>query len=141
MMYMLRDVDPASPVQFSSSGLIGPIGDFSHKPSWYYVYTLRNQLAGLTFDHELDSGDERVRVYQFADPEKNRKVLAVWCPDDGGSAKGFQLDTGPSATRVTVVSLADGEINGIRKTVDTEAGKIAIDVSPSPVFITITGEP
>ena len=140
MMYMLRDVDPKSPIQFSSSGLIGPVGDFSHKPSWYYVYTLRNQLAGLLFDRELESGDDQVRIYQFTHPQKKKEVVAVWCPQDGAMVKGFQLHTDSAASRATVVSLADGKTEGIRKSVEVAEGKITIDVSPSPVFITISEE-
>ena len=54
--------------------------------------------------------------------------------------KGFQLNTGSNASRATVVSLADGETDGIRKSVEVAEGKITIDVSPSPIFITISGE-
>jgi hypothetical protein len=137
MMYMLRDVDPLSRVQFSSSGLIGPLGDFSAKPSWYYVHTLRTQLTGMVFDRELKSADDRVRIYRFIAPAGKRSVLAVWCPNDEDSVADFLLDVDQDAQTATLVSLADGKANGALRTVKVTNGKISIDASPSPVFISV----
>ena len=138
-MYMLRDVDPKSPIQFSSSGLIGPLGDFSPKPSWSYVYTLRQQLSGLLFEGQLPVSTERVRTYRFTHPASQKTVLVVWCPKDGDSVKDFELAMGTDADRATVVSLADREIGGITRTVNVTDGVIRLDVSSSPVFVTIEG--
>ena len=137
MMYMLRDVDPKSPVQFSSSGLIGPLGDFSAKPSWYYVHTLRTQLTGLLFDREVNSSNQRVRIYRFKAPEGARSVLAIWCPNDADSVADFSLDLDRNTTSATVVSLMDGVVNGTSRIVPATNGKILIDVSPSPIFISV----
>ncbi len=137
MMYMLRDVDPQSRIQFSSSGLIGPLGDFSAKPSWYYVQTLRTQLTGMIFDRELKSSDDRVRIYRFKAPVGKRSVLAIWCPDDSDSVADFSLDVDEDAHTATIVSLADGKANGSSRAVQVTNKKISVDVSPSPIFISI----
>lgn len=139
MMYMLRDVDPKSHIQFSSSGLIGPLGDFSPKPSWYYVYTLRKQLTGLVFDRELQTTNKRVRAYRFHDPSGERSVAALWCPKDGEFVRGYELDVTPDTGSRAVVSLEDGKTNGVSRNVQAVRGKIKVDVSPSPIFVT-TGE-
>src|SRR5690606_21447427 len=50
-MYMLRDTENNnSGVQFSASGLTGNKNtNHSPKPSWFYVYTLKNALEGMIY--------------------------------------------------------------------------------------------
>lgn len=140
MMYMLRDVDPKSPIQFSSSGLIGPLGDFRVKPSWFYLYTLRSQLSGLLFDRELESGDARVRIYQFRDPSQKRDILVMWCPQDHQIAVNFEWEVSNASHNPTVVSLADGEKHGIMTRLEIRDGKIKVSITSSPIFVTIQRE-
>ena len=77
-MFMLRDVDPKDAMQFSSSGLTGPKGDWTPKPSWTAVSTLRNTLKGMRFVADVPSGRDDVRVYRFAGG--GGKADVVWCP-------------------------------------------------------------
>lgn len=141
MMYMMRDVDPKSKIQFSSSGLIGPLDDFSPKPSWYYVYTMRNQLTGLVFDRELETSNKLVRAYRFHSPTGGKHVVALWCSVDNESVRGYELDVSPEADSCTVVSLEDGQTTGITRNVQTVNAKIKVDIFPSPIFITINDFP
>lgn len=140
MMYMLRDVDPQSRIQFSSSGLIGPLGDFSPKPSWYYVYTLRNQLSGLVFSRDVTPPDGRVRLYEFRHPQEDRSVFVIWSPTDGAPISGYIFNAPPGAHNALVVSLADGKINGVPEGLEVRNGKIKLEVTSSPVFVTFVEE-
>ena len=135
MMYMLRDVDPQSHVQFSSSGLIGPLDDFSAKPSWYYVYTLRNQLSRMLFNRDHTPSGERVRIYEFKAPDAERSVFVVWNPRDGEAGFEYGLSAPPDAHTATVVSLADGEINGKSRIVEVHNGMLTLEVTSSPIFV------
>ncbi|MBN2262629.1 MAG: hypothetical protein JW735_06945, partial [Prolixibacteraceae bacterium] len=65
--YMLRDVNPESSTQFSTSGMITRYGEWNPKTSWYYVYTLKNTLTNMRFAGKSTTGNENVYAYQFKD--------------------------------------------------------------------------
>lgn len=109
--YMLRDVDPNSSTQYDSSGLVGTKGDWTPKISWYYVYTMKNRLKGMTFTGEQASGNPSVWIYKFRQSGGNSGAYVLWCPTSNGTSLDYQLTlTGAPSTLVTMTS---GDTDGV----------------------------
>lgn len=136
-MYMLPDVNPQRETQFTSSGLIGPRGNHAAKPSWYYLFTLRNQLQGLIYDGEVASGAENVMIYRFKDPESKRGVYVLWSPTTNGTkVKDYSLSLG-GAAKATLVEMQKGKTNGVAKELTIKEGVVQVDVTERPVFVQV----
>jgi len=135
-VYMLRDVDPESVVQYDSSGLTSGKGEHKPKRAWYYVAALRNILRGTRFEAEIPSGDARVRIYRFRSDEASpRRVYAVWCPTGNETqVSRFSLDV-PEPCTPTLIALEPGSAEGRRTPMAVENGKVTVDVSERPVFV------
>ncbi len=133
MMYMLRDMDPASRTQFSSSGLVGPIGDFSAKPSWYYIYTLRNQLAGLVYEGEEKASTEHVIIHKFKALNSPKRVYVLWSYASGSTVVNYKLPV--TSVQTTLVMLKDGHTNGASRRLTNIGGVVEVEVTGSPVFV------
>jgi hypothetical protein len=139
-MYMVRDVDSLSRTNYDTSGLTGPKPDYVRKPSWYYVFTLKNLLTGTVFSAELPSGNTRVMVYRYDDPQTGRVVYALWSPTtDGTMVSGYRFKLDPPPAAATLVSLSDTSINGIETALQVVNGSVSLDVGESPVFVVVDG--
>lgn len=137
-LYMLRDVNADSVVQYDSSGLTTEKGRHEPKRAWYYVAALRHTLHATRFESEVPSGDARVRIYRFrSDDASPRRVYAVWCPtSDQTQVNGFVLDV-PNASAVTLISLEPQSATGREMPLVVEKGKVMIDVTERPVFVAV----
>ncbi|HPC95400.1 MAG TPA: hypothetical protein PLU87_10680 [Sedimentisphaerales bacterium] len=137
--FMLRDVDAQNTEKFSSSGLTTEKRN-SHqpKPSWYYVATLRHVLAGTRFDCEIESGDDRVRIYRFrSDDPSPRHVYAIWCPTaNQKEVQGFSFAM-PEAAAATLIALQPDSTTGQKTQLHFDNHRIEIDVTERPVFIVV----
>lgn len=141
-MFMLKDVKTNGTTQFDNSGLIGATGDPTVKPSWYYVYTLREQLDGLVFQGETKTGNSKVMVYRFKNPKTGEGIYAVWCPtSDGTTVTGFPLSVKGSPTSATLITLQDKQKHGFSKKLPLTAGAVRVDVSERPVFVKVDRMP
>ncbi len=138
-MYMLRDVDPASTTQFSSSGLVTQKGAWTPKPAWWYVATLKNRLAGMRWAGEQPSGDPNVRVYKFKSALGPGGAYAVWRPtSDGAAATGYRLVLPAKATRATRITLTTGRATGEAAPLSLAAGnKATLAVSERPLLVLV----
>jgi hypothetical protein len=139
-MYMLRDVDPASTTQFSSSGLVTEKGAWKPKLSWYYVYALKNRLAGMRFAGEQVSGKPNVSVYKFKSAKavngKSGGAYVMWCPTSNGTEeKNVTLTLSGKPTTATLVTLSGGDTKGAATPLRIMGGKVTIDASERPVFV------
>jgi len=137
-LYMLRDVNPNSVVQYDSSGLTSEKGKHEPKRAWYYVAALRNVLRGTRFESEVPSGDGRVRIYQFrSDDAPPRRVYAIWCPTSGQTqVNGFSLDV-PNASVATLITLEPRSATGQKTPMAVENGKVTVNVSERPIFVAV----
>jgi hypothetical protein len=137
MMYMLRDVDPLSQVQFTSSGLIGPVRNFSAKPSWYYVSTLRNVLTGLVFESERTSLSGEVIISKFEDLKNSKSVYVLWCPLENCVIAKYRLPVEGTLAKARLVSLKHREKSGVFLPLEIHENTIEVDVSGTPVFVEV----
>lgn len=138
-MYMLRDVDPASTTQFSSSGLVTQKGAWTPKPAWWYVAALKNRLAGMRWVGEQPSGDPNVRVYRFKSASGPGGAYAVWRPtSDGATVAGYRLALPARVTRATQVTLAAGSATGQATPLSRTA---TLSVSERPLLVLVDHMP
>ncbi len=138
-MYMLRDVDPASTTQFSSSGLVTEKGAWKPKISWYYVYALKNRLAGMRFMGEPVSGKPNISIYKFKSVKvvngKTGGAYAVWCPTSNGTEEKITLTLAGKPTSATLVTLSPTDTKGTATPLRITNGKVTLDASERPIFV------
>ncbi|MEO1052249.1 MAG: discoidin domain-containing protein [Bacteroidota bacterium] len=139
-LYMLRDVNPNSATQYQTSGLTESKDSlWRPKPSWYYVYTMKNRLTGMKFDSEVMSGRSDVMIYKFNNPSRAEAAYAVWCPTSNATTvSGYTLDLLSSETTARRITLVDGNIDGVEDTLTVSSSQVTIDVSEKPVFILVS---
>lgn len=137
-MFMLRDVDSKDTTWFATCGLVGPKGDWTPKKSWYYVYTLKNTLKNMVFIGEETSGDPNVLIYKFRNIAGKNGVYVVWSKTkENYIVKDFQLILKGNPGSVKKVEMVIGEIHGKNTGLTILKGKVAVDVTERPVFITV----
>ena len=138
-MFMLRNTNESSSVQFSNCGLTSSKSmGWIPKTSWYYVYTLKNTLTNMRFVEEERTGNPSVTVYKFKDLSSNRGAYVVWCPtSEGKTVSGYTLNISESATKAIKISLKDGDTNGISTMHSISANTVKVNVSESPIFIVV----
>ncbi|AHF17065.1 hypothetical protein [Niabella soli] len=134
-MYMSRDYDPNNKTWFSSTGLMGPKGDFTPKKSWYYVYTLKNVLTNMHFMGSQNSTDPNVLVYKFKDVASSKGVYVVWAKTSKDyKVPGYTLSI-PAAKSAQLTSLVPGSNQGTTQSLTISQGTVHFDVSEKPVFL------
>ncbi len=137
-MYMLRDVNPHSGTKYSSSGLVGPKGDWTPKPSWYHVYTLKNRLTGMKFTGKQPSGNPNVWIYKFKSITSNNGAYVIWCPTSNGTAvNNYQLSLSPNAATATLITLQNGDTDGVPSSLTISGSKVEVNVSEGPKFVLV----
>ncbi len=134
-MFMLRDVNSDSPYLFQTCGLMGPKGDWTPKPSWYYVYTMKNRFKGMAFEKEIPSGDPNVWIYQFRHKESGDALYAVWSPTSNNTrVNNYQLQLG-GESNAYMVEMQHGDKDGIVSQLPISNGKVTVNVSERPIFV------
>ncbi|GHA56688.1 glycoside hydrolase family protein [Pontibacter akesuensis] len=134
-MYMLRDVNPDADVQYCTSGLTSSKETgWKLKPSWYYVYTLKNRLKGMHFTGGAEKAG--AMVYTFRNNETGQGAYVVWSPTStGATIKDYELTIPKNNTSVKKVALANGQQNGIETPLKLTGQQVKFDVTESPVFV------
>lgn len=137
-MYMLRDVDARSHIQYSSSGLTSSqqTGN-TPKISWFYLYSLKNILKGMRFVNESVSASKHVMIYKFSN-DKDKIIYALWCPtQENKEIKNFKFTIKTKYKGLKLVELVPNSIQGITTPVKLNNDSILIDVSEKVKFIVI----
>lgn len=139
MMYMLKDVDANSPTRYNTSGLTASKDSLcAPKPSWFYVYTMKNHLAGTHFETEIASGNPSVKIYKFVADSSSNAVYALWSPTSNqSSVQGYNLQLSAGETAAMWVELQVGNINGKQTILAVDNGAVNVDVSERPVFVAV----
>ncbi len=137
-MYMLRDINPESTKWYTSSGLIGPKGDWSPKKSWYYVYTLKNSLSNMVYIGEEASSDPNVLIYKFRNVSDSSGAYVVWAKTKiNYTLPSYKLKLVGSPTLAKKNELTVGEINGTQSSLSIKENGVTISVSERPVIILV----
>ncbi len=138
-MFMLRDVDPASTTMFDTSGLTSSVATgWVPKISWYYVYTLKNRLTGMHYLSEPASGNGNVRIYKFKNAAGTNGGYVIWCPTaNNTTVNSYQLTLAGTPSTATLVTMANGDTDGVPSTLTITAGKVTVNVSERPIFVLV----
>ena len=139
-MYMLRDVyETPDPEFWATSGLTTSKEDgWQPKKSWYYVYTLKNALAGLHYVDEQPSGNANVWIYRFADSTGTIKAYVLWSPTaNNTTVNNYQLALAGSPASATLVTMANGDTDGVSSALTVSGGKVTVNVSERPIFVKV----
>ncbi|MBO9619029.1 MAG: hypothetical protein J7539_08350 [Niabella sp.] len=135
-MFVSRDVNPNDKTWFSSSGLIGPKGNFTPKKSWYYVYTLKQVLTNMYFIGTLRSPDPNVLIYKFKDASSTKGVYVVWAKTSKDyKIAGYALPVPAAAKNIQLTTMTPGKNQGSTQNLSVNKGNVYFDVSEKPVFV------
>lgn len=137
-MFSLRDGNPADPTWFSSSGLIGPKGNFAPKKSWYYVYTMKNLLTNMKFIGEQKPENADVLIYKFKNVKTNQGVYAVWAKtSEGKNFENVPIKLSSNAKKAVHVDLVAGLKEGSASDITLKNNMVFVNVSEKPIFIQV----
>ncbi len=136
-LYMLRDVNPNISTQYHTSGLTESKDSlWTPKPSWYYVYTLKNRLMGMKFDQKIAYGSSNVWVYKFKNPTNPQVAYVLWSPtSDGTVIENYQLNLGSGETTATKVDFVAGDVDGVDSVLTITSGAVTLKVTEKPIIV------
>lgn len=104
-MLILGDV-----TQFSTSGLVAQKNDWTPKPSWYYVYTMKNTLANMVFLGEQTSTDPNILIYKFKNVTSSEGAHVVWAKaKQNYTVSNYMLNLTGTPTSATRVDMVNGD--------------------------------
>jgi hypothetical protein len=143
-LYVLRDscvtTDTACmpQIQFNTAGLTGVKGDWTPKPSWYFLATFRTRLGTMVFKEKQTSGNPNVNVYALADTASAGGALVVWAPSStAAEIQGYSLALPAGAKAAKAVTLADQMQNGVEAALTPSGGSVTIDVTETPTIVLV----
>lgn len=135
-MYLFRDVDANSSTKYDSSGLVTKKGEWSPRPSWYYVSTIKNRLKGMRFKEAVASGNTLVSIYKFGSADGSSNAYALWCPTSNNSVvSNYQMSVPGGSSGLKLITLAAGSALGVETPLQIVNGKVTIPVSERPVLV------
>lgn len=124
-------------------GVYGTCGfitvDEEYKPSWYYVKTLKDALAGMVFLDEYPSGNENVWIYRFKNLETNKGAYVLWCPTaNGTSVSNYELNIDESPIgNAWLIEMEHNYETGKKTELTIKEQKANLYVSERPVIVLI----
>jgi hypothetical protein len=98
---------------------------------------VRARLASFGFDGPLASGNANVRVAKFRDSKSSKRAFILWAPTSNDTiVPAFSLPVG-TATKATLVTLADQQPTGVEAVLPILAGAVTLDVDESPRIVVV----
>lgn len=138
-MYMLRDVDPQSATKYATSGLTSDKKNgWKPKPSWYYIYTLKNVLKDMQFVERANT--KGINIYKFEHINDSRIAFVVWSPtSEARVIKNFELKIKNKSRiiKATKIMFKDGNINGVSNNLEVNNDIVKLSVCETPVFVVL----
>ena len=142
-MFLIRDCGPEETVgKFATCGLVtvpldaggGHTIQGNKKPSFYYLYTVKELLEETTFDGEIAVPNKYVKMFRYK-KDNGKSIYALWCPTENGTkVNGLRIAL-PGVEKATLVTLADQRLFGNRSELAIENGRVSVNVSETPIFI------
>ncbi len=138
--YMLRHAyrDTASPGLYATSGLSMGSNPSNYQPhtSWYYLYTMRNQLKNYVFDDTLRSNNKNVLMYRFKNIVNTDNIAYVlWCQTANNTIiNGYNCSL-PNAVSAKQIILTKASIYGNASNLNIKNGKALVTVCERPLLL------
>lgn len=135
-MYFLRDAESGNPGKYSTAGLVTGKGEWSKRPAWYYVATLRHVLEGTRFLSEVTSDSSNVRVYKFKNPQDGSGVYAIWSPtSSNATVDNYKLLLSGKPASASLITMENGNTEGVTTPLKITGGQVTVNVSERPIFV------
>jgi len=122
---------------YYNSGLVTGKGEWNKKLAWYYTACMTNVLKNADFT--ADESADGVCKYVFTDRTNRDVIYCLWSPTSEDKViKGYNLPMPMNGNAYLTVpgTYAEGTVT------ELPAGmrSISVDVSETPVFVTVSGE-
>lgn len=120
---------------YYNSGLVTGKGSWNKKQAWYHLACMTTVLENADF--VKDCSDESVNIYEFKDRITGNIIKCIWSPTSNDTEiSGYKISASEySNAYLTVPSeYADGTTEKL----DISDGSVTIDVSETPVYITLS---
>jgi hypothetical protein len=121
-------------VQFTTSGVLTEKGQFTPKPSYFYLAAFRHALSGLRFAGKRTNANSNIRVDAFADTS-GRGAYVVWSPTSTAATLSNVFIPLPGATTAQSVALVDQSVTGQSSTLALARGGAIVDVTETPLIL------
>ncbi len=120
---------------YYNSGLTTGKGEWSKKLAWYYTACMTNVLKNADFVR--DASADGVCDYVFTDRVTGDEIHCLWSPTNEDKViKGHALSTDAAYAALTVPgTYAEGVVSAL----EVKKGAVTVDVSETPVFVTLSG--
>ncbi len=139
IMYRLSDEeeDYVTGNTFCTTGLTSKKSlGFLPKPSWFFVYTLKNNLFNFRFSKDITSTNNNVRIYEFIHDSLNQKAYAIWCPSSVNQIINNYTFTIPASCKsMRLVEFQNNSIIGLQKDTLISSNQISLNVSEKPILL------
>ncbi len=120
---------------YYNSGLVTQKGSWKKKKAWYYLSCMTSVLKNADFVSENNLNG--VNIWEFKDRLTGDIIKAVWSPtNEDKIIKNYSLSSdGNSVAYITSPSEFAG---GTTEKLNVKDGKISLDISETPVYITLS---
>ena len=125
---------------YYNSGLVTQKGSWSKKPAWYYVSCMTNVLKDCVFAADMDEAEKTgdgVKRYFFINNKTGDSVYCLWLPTNTGAVKKNYAVTVPADANV-YLTVPGTYAEGVTSALTPESSKVTVDVSETPVFLTVS---
>ena len=130
-------LDNDKEVEIPEEGKLETASKMEAKAGYYYMYTLMNTLGDMTFVKEIDSGNEDVWIYEFADG-RGKVGYAVWCATSNGTVyEDFVLNIDGTKATLTECDYKNADIDGVQTNLQITNNTVSITVSENPVYVVV----
>jgi hypothetical protein len=147
-MFMDKDPNSTSTLQYNSSGLLTDQGaGLAKKPSFYYLATMQN-LIGDAFLKKIHSyrkpaGSNEIFCFEFV-KDNNESVYALWTrtqnsQTDNGTSISYNLELDYQPDYARLVELKDKDIDGTSTDILVTEKSVALTISEKPLFLIVSG--
>lgn len=134
-MFMFRDTKSSDGGVFATCGLVTEKGQWTPKPSYYYLATLKKRLTGMRFEGEVASGKADVLVYRFSGAG-GKSAYVVWCPTSE-DRRVPRVMLAISGVRVTRIDFDNASLEGKASQIPVRQGTISVDASEKPILLLV----
>jgi len=110
---------------------------FDKKPSWYYMYIMKNALTNYSFYRENLSGNSDINIYEFKTPNSDSTIYAVWCTSDTNKVvNNFPIFIGSSSLdTVSLITPLNYSKNPSITMLSQSNDTVYVQVTELPIFI------
>lgn len=146
-LFMDKDPNSKSTVQYSSSGILTDQGaGLQKKPSYYYLATLQHVLGEAVFNRVVSFREpvENNEVYCFEFLNGNtEKIYALWTrrsgsKTDSGLTMHYSFDLGYQPEYGYIIHPKDKDLDGEKNTLEITGNNILLNLSETPQFLVVS---